>query len=214
MEDQVKKEETSDDWFSALMPTLALAKDYEPGRRNEGFSGGHTHQWDPEPETLETVRFSDCDPFGHLNNARYFDYFVNARDQHLSNAYKVDLALHAMKHQESWVVREHRIVYLKPARIKEQVRIRSRLLDYDQNETFVESLMLNQEGRSLKALLWSRYSYVNIKTGRSARHPDYILEVLKATRIEASAYRAKDFELRLKNVMEELRRRKTGPEKS
>ena len=29
------------------------------------------------------TRFSDCDPFGHLNNARYIDYFINAREDHL-----------------------------------------------------------------------------------------------------------------------------------
>ncbi len=32
-----------------------------------------------EPETQIVIRFQDCDPFGHLNNARYIDYFVNAR---------------------------------------------------------------------------------------------------------------------------------------
>jgi len=26
------------------------------------------------------VRFQDSDPFRHLNNARYLDYFVNARE--------------------------------------------------------------------------------------------------------------------------------------
>ena len=199
----VKKTETSEDWIAAMLPTLALAKDYESERRKV-LEDPET-QWNPEPETHETVRFSDCDPFGHLNNARYFDYFVNARDQHLLEAYQVDSAVHSVKYQESWVVREHRISYLRPAKLKEKVRIRSRLLDYSENETFVESLMLSHEGRHLKAMLWSRYSYVNLKTGRIARHPDFVLKILKATRIEAPAYQTRDFELRIKNVMEELR---------
>ncbi|MEM9981458.1 MAG: acyl-CoA thioesterase, partial [Bacteroidota bacterium] len=25
------------------------------------------------------VRFQDCDPLRHLNNAKYFDYYFNAR---------------------------------------------------------------------------------------------------------------------------------------
>ena len=32
------------------------------------------------PKELESevvARFQDCDPFGHLNNARYMDYFIN-----------------------------------------------------------------------------------------------------------------------------------------
>ena len=31
------------------------------------------------PETIHRVHFQDCDMLGHLNNARYLDYFLNAR---------------------------------------------------------------------------------------------------------------------------------------
>ena len=34
-------------------------------------------------DTLQStvkIRFQDCDPFNHLNNAAYLNYFVNARD--------------------------------------------------------------------------------------------------------------------------------------
>ncbi len=30
-------------------------------------------------ESKVLIRFSDCDPFNHLNNARYIDYFINAQ---------------------------------------------------------------------------------------------------------------------------------------
>lgn len=42
-------------------------------------------QYDPdrkypkETETKAVIRFQDCDPLQHLNNAKYFDYFFNAR---------------------------------------------------------------------------------------------------------------------------------------
>ena len=26
------------------------------------------------------IRFQDCDPLRHLNNAKYFDYYFNARE--------------------------------------------------------------------------------------------------------------------------------------
>ena len=29
------------------------------------------------------IRFNDGDLFGHLNNSRYLDYFINAREDHL-----------------------------------------------------------------------------------------------------------------------------------
>jgi acyl-CoA thioester hydrolase len=35
------------------------------------------------PISFYTVRFNDCDPLGHLNNSKYIDYFLNAREDHL-----------------------------------------------------------------------------------------------------------------------------------
>ncbi len=35
------------------------------------------------PEVLTSqaiIRFQDCDPYAHLNNGRYLDYFMNARE--------------------------------------------------------------------------------------------------------------------------------------
>ena len=31
------------------------------------------------PHSFYTIRFTDCDLFGHLNNGRYIDYLLNAR---------------------------------------------------------------------------------------------------------------------------------------
>jgi acyl-CoA thioester hydrolase len=44
-----------------------------------------------KPSTFYTIRFSDCDPFGHLNNSKYLDYFINAREDHLKENYDIDL---------------------------------------------------------------------------------------------------------------------------
>jgi acyl-CoA thioesterase FadM len=44
------------------------------------------------PKSFYTIRFGDCDLFGHLNNARYLDYFINAREEHLKERYQVQLA--------------------------------------------------------------------------------------------------------------------------
>ncbi len=44
-----------------------------------------------EPVSNVVIRFQDCDPFGHLNNARYIDYFINAREGHLVEYYNLDI---------------------------------------------------------------------------------------------------------------------------
>jgi hypothetical protein len=67
--------------------------------------------------------------------------------------------------------------------------------------------MLNSEGRQLKALLWSRYSYISLKSGRSIRHPDSILNILKATRFTYSGDLDTGFSGRTKEITDELRLR-------
>ena len=37
------------------------------------------------------IRFQDCDPFNHLNNAAYLNYFVNAREDQISKHYGIDI---------------------------------------------------------------------------------------------------------------------------
>ncbi len=171
-------------------------KDYKPTE---------TTRWEKEPQIEEIIRFSDCDPFGHLNNSRYLDYFMNARDFHLKNAYQVDLTTYSLKHEENWLVKDHRIAYLKPAKPKEAILLRSRLLHFTENETLVESIMLSQNEKQFKSLLWTHFSYVNLKSGRKARHPDYIMDILKATQMDAPEYPQKDFEGRIKTVLGEIR---------
>ena len=46
------------------------------------------------PQLLESshlIRFPDCDPFNHLNNARYLDYFINAREDQVWDAYGINI---------------------------------------------------------------------------------------------------------------------------
>jgi acyl-CoA thioester hydrolase len=42
-------------------------------------------------ESQMLVRFSDCDPFNHLNNSRYIDYIINAREDQLLKYYEFDI---------------------------------------------------------------------------------------------------------------------------
>ena len=40
-----------------------------------------------EISSLVKVRFSDCDPIGHLNNVKYIEYMLNAREDHVESFY-------------------------------------------------------------------------------------------------------------------------------
>ena len=37
------------------------------------------------------IRFQDCDPFNHLNNGSYINYFINHREDQLIIHYDIDI---------------------------------------------------------------------------------------------------------------------------
>jgi acyl-CoA thioesterase FadM len=65
------------------------------------------------PKSFYTVRFSDCDPLGHLNNSRYLDYLLNAREDHLWTAYGMEIR-QWIRQGLGFVVSQHEIRYLRP----------------------------------------------------------------------------------------------------
>lgn len=121
-------------------------------------------------ESDALIRFPDCDPFNHLNNARYLDYFMNAREDHLMRFMDFNIYEIAQAQGVSWVVGNHHIAYLRPAMLMETVVIDSALLAWRERDLLVEMRMWNKAKRELKAVLWSTFVHVNMTTGRSIPH--------------------------------------------
>src|SRR5262245_22363724 len=103
-----------------------------------------------ELENTTQIRFQDCDPYRHLNNARYIDYFMNAREDQLAQFYK--FRVFEVSAENAWVVSKTQIAYLTPAVMLEQVLIRTRLLHAGESVLVVEGLMLDREEKRLKAV--------------------------------------------------------------
>lgn len=136
-----------------------------------------------EPQSNYIVRFSDCDLFGHLNNARYLDYFLNAREDHLKDNYQLDLATYYTQ-GIGWVVGSHEINYLKPVKYNEKVTIKSTLVQADDYHLMVEMQMMNVEQTQLKAIIWTRFVPVNVKTGKRESHPSDFMEFARSIELE------------------------------
>ena len=117
------------------------------------------------PVSSYKVRFSDCDPYGHLNNARYIDYFLNAREDHLKDQYDLDLKSFYQSGL-GWVVGSHEIIYRKPAMYSEIVSISSSLLRATPDFLLVEMTMMDMEQKQLKSIIWTYFIPVNLKTGK------------------------------------------------
>lgn len=124
-----------------------------------------------ELKSFYTVRFSDCDPFQHLNNARYLDYMINAREDHLKEFHGLDLAEYA-KQGIGWVVSGHEIQYLKPARYNEGICIHSRLMEASENHLLVEVRMMDMKESHNKAVLWTKFAPISLTTGKRISHTE------------------------------------------
>ena len=125
-----------------------------------------------------TVRFGDCDPFSHLNNARYIDYFLNAREDHLRDYYQMDLSEFAKKGM-GWVVTSHEIYYMRPALYNEKICIRSAIIELSGAHLLVEMLMQDESRQSAKAVMWSKFTCVNLKTGKKQDHSEDFMAFAK-----------------------------------
>ena len=121
------------------------------------------------PQSVYLVRFNDCDPFGHLNNGRYIDYFLNAREDHLRDHYGIDLKVWVQQGQ-AFVVSQHEIRYLRPVTYNESVVIRSALIATGDSWLQVEMCMFGPDGQ-LKAILWTVFTRIHPATGKRLNHP-------------------------------------------
>lgn len=132
---------------------------------------GYLHSFYP-------IRFSDCDPFRHLNNAKYIDYFLNAREDQLKQAYNLGLA-DFYKRGIGWVIMQHEIFYVRPASHGETVCIRTGLLDAGPEHLLVEMIMLDEQQRQLRSLLHTRFVPISLTDGKKQPHSDDFLEFLR-----------------------------------
>ncbi|MBC3757430.1 acyl-CoA thioesterase [Hyunsoonleella sp. SJ7] len=149
-------------------------------------------------ESKKLIRFQDCDPFNHLNNGKYFDYFMNAREDHLRKHYNFDIYKHALKTGESWLVTNSQIAYLSPAFLMEEVVIQSKFLEWNPKDILVEMQMWNNEKTKLKSLLWTRFAHFNLRTQQSIAHSSYINEVFGITGLPFEKHSS--FNQRIKDV--------------
>jgi len=142
-----------------------------------------------EPHSFYPVRFADCDPFGHLNNSRYIDYFLNAREDHLVEHYQFSFPEWIQKGY-GWVVASHEINYLKPANAYETICIQTSVIEYGDSQLLVEGIITDEKRQQVKAVQWSRFVFVNIKTGKKEKHPEDLMEwvmPLKNEKVDAGA---------------------------
>lgn len=128
------------------------------------------------PESTHIIRFPDCDPFNHLNNGKYIDYFINAREDHLAHQYGFEIFNYSKETGKSWVVGQNQIAYFIPASLMEKVIIQSTVLEFNASDILVEMRMWDERKQRLKSLLWTRFVHVDMKEGKRVNHDESLFE--------------------------------------
>ncbi len=131
-------------------------------------------------ESKAKIRFQDCDPFNHLNNAAYINYMINAREDQIDKHYDLDIFELANTKGISWVVGTNQIAYLKPALLMEDVIIDSQLIHYTENQLHVEIRMWNHNKTEIKAILWSTFVHFNLLQQKRWNHDKALMALFKS----------------------------------
>lgn len=140
------------------------------------------------------IRFQDCDPYAHLNNGRYLDYFMNAREDMVWKAYDFNIYDYSRNTGLGWVVTQNQIAYLRPALLMEEVIMESQLTVSKPKFIQVE-MRMRDAGRKLKSLLWAQFIHVDIRQGMSTPHCQELQELFDKVCLPVAE---KDFNERLK----------------
>lgn len=125
-----------------------------------------------ELSNLVRIRFSDCDPIGHLNNVKYLEYMLNAREDHVEEGYGFTYEEYTRKTGCTWITIQNEIAYLKEVRYNARVIISSKTIDLSDRLSKVEILMKSEDGKTIHSVLWLSIIYFNMKTRKSDTHPE------------------------------------------
>lgn len=131
------------------------------------------------PESKVKIRFIDCDPLGHLTNSRYVDYMLNAREDHVNEAYNLDYFEYSKTTGNAWVAYQNQITYLREVSFNEQVIISSKIIEIQESEGIIEILMMDNEKKQVKAVLWTTIVHMNLFKRKRENHSDEIYEMLQ-----------------------------------
>ncbi|SIT73895.1 acyl-CoA thioesterase [Pontibacter indicus] len=151
-------------------------------------------------ESKALVRFEDCDPFGHLNNGRYIDYYLNAREDQLRDNYGLDIYALGKQTGKAWVVASNQIAYLREVKFMETVTIKTCLRWYGSSDLLMEGQMVNPETGAIISVIWTRFAYIDIRKGQKAEHSEELTELFDSVAILGEGKPAEYFEDRVKEL--------------
>ncbi|MBX0332209.1 acyl-CoA thioesterase [Pontibacter sp. HSC-14F20] len=151
-------------------------------------------------ESKALIRFEDCDPFGHLNNGRYIDYYLNAREDQLRDNYDLDIYAMGKTTGKAWVVTSNQIAYLREVKFMETVTIKTCLRWYSSSDLMMEGQMVDPETGAIISIIWTRFAYIDIRKGQKAEHSEELTNLFGSVAVLGEGKPAEYFEDRVKEL--------------
>lgn len=122
--------------------------------------------------TTYKIRFSDCDPLGHLNNVQYLKYMQDAREDHVEAFFGFSFNEYVKRTGCAWVTVKNEIAYLKEAKANAKVKISSHTINISDRISTVEIIMKSEDEKITHAVLWTTVIYFNLQTRKSEVQPE------------------------------------------
>jgi len=125
---------------------------------------------------------------GHVNNQEYLRWMQEVAIEH-STLQGWPMARY-LEAGASWYVRSHFIEYLRPALLDDEIRICTWVADMDKRSSLRRTLFLRDADRSILARAETRWSYVDLKSGRPLPIPEILRAAFEIVVSEADVLHA------------------------
>jgi thioesterase-3 len=127
-------------------------------------------------ETEHRVRPDDIDMFQHVHNSRYFDYVLAARYEQMERFYGMSMEKF-IERGFGWVVSRVFFDYKRPLALGDYFVVRTGIESINGNGCRVSFWITNKATQKISCEGWFEYVMIDIKTGRSQKIPQDIIDI-------------------------------------
>jgi len=126
-------------------------------------------------ETELRVRPDDIDMNQHVHNSRYFDYVLAARFDQMERFYKTSIEDFS-RHGYSWVIDTAHIEFKRPLQLGEYFLVRTWMEEIEMRGVRVGFEIVKRENGKQSCAGTFHYTMIDLKTGRAAVIPKWMIE--------------------------------------
>lgn len=128
--------------------------------------------------TTIKIRFADCDPMGHTNNAKYFTYMEQSRVALFKQIFHIPAKAALKPEQFPFILAEISCKFLKPTYVEDGLLVSAKVVEVG-NKSFMINYEMQDEGTfDLIATGRSAQVWYDYKTGKSLAIPEDMKKLL------------------------------------